>query len=524
MHTIVAKCEWLLGNSNNKYTPAQAALTISVVTISLFWCIMKFMKSRKEKRLLPPGPPGLPILGYLPFLDTNLHTQFTELAHQYGPIFKLKLGNKLCVVLSSPSLIKEVTREQDIVFANRDPPIAALVTTYGGLDIAWSPYGSYWRNIRKILVREMLSGSNLDACYDLRKDEVRKAVEYVNTNFGKLVNIGELIFLTEMKVIMSMLWGGTLDEEKQHRVEAEFKKVFEQILAFFSKPNISDFFPILARFDIQGIERQVKGLQEMVEEILDAIINESMKMVPNNVEDPIKSGTKKDFVQILLEQIKQQNTGDTFNLTQVKAIVMDVLLGGTDTTAAMSEWVMTEVMHNREVMEKVQKELEDVIGINNTVEELHLPKLQYLGAVVKETFRLHPALPLLVPKRSSQSCMVGGYTIPKDTSVFVNAWAIHRDPELWDNPLEFKPERFLSEPNKWDYSGNNFQYLPFGSGRRICAGIPLAEKMLMYILASLLHPFDWKPTKSKEEDLSEKFGIVMRKSTPLLAIPTKKLY
>ncbi|KAL3499492.1 hypothetical protein ACH5RR_038585 [Cinchona calisaya] len=498
MHAIVAKCAWLLGNSNNKYTPAQAALTISVVTISLFWCIMKFMKSRKEKSLLPPGPPGLPILGYLPFLDTNLHTQFTELAHQYGPIFKLKLGNKLCVVLSSPSLIKEVTREQDIVFANRDPPIAVLVTTYGGLDIAWSPYGSYWRNIRKIFVREMLSGSNLDACYDLRKDEVRKAVEYVNTNVGKLVNIGELIFLTEIKVIMSMLWGGTLDEEKQNRVEAEFKKVFEQIVAFCSKPNISDFFPILARFDIQGIERQVKGLREMVEEILDAIINESMKMVPNNVEDPIKSGKKKDFVQILLELIKQENTGDTFNLTQVKAIVMDVLLGGTDTTAAMSEWVMT---HDRGYAQQRGD-----------------------GKVVKETFRLHPALPLLVPKRSSQSCMVGGYTIPKDTRVFVNAWAIHRDPELWDNPLEFKPERFLSEPNKWDYSGNNFQYLPFGSGRRICAGIPLAEKMLMYILASLLHPFDWKPTKSKEVDLSEKFGIVTRKSTPLLAIPTKKLY
>ena len=199
------------------------------------------------------------------------------------------------------------------------------------------------------------------------------------------------------------------------------------------------------------------------------------------------------------------------------------MVGGTDTTATMAEWVMTEVLHDREIMEKVQKELEDVIGINNTVEEIHLPKLRYLDAVVKETFRLHPALPLLVPKRPSQSCTVVGFTVPKDTRVFVNAWQIHRDPELWDNPLEFKPERILATPSKWDYSGNNFQYIPFGSGRRICAGIPLAEKMLMYIAASLLHSYDWKSTKSKEADLSEKFGIVMRKSTPLLAIPTKKV-
>lgn len=525
MHTVLATCARWLENSNKRGMLVQAALTVSIATISLFWCMVIFIKSRREKVLLPPGPRGLPVVGYLPFLGTNLHTQFAELAHQYGPIFKLQLGNKLCVVLSSPSLTREVTREQDIVFANRDPPIAALASTYGGLDIAWSPYGSYWRNMRKVFVREMLSGSNLDACYDLRKSEVRKAVEYVSTKVGTVVDIGELIFLTEIRVVMSMLWGATLEEEKQRKVGAEFKDAVEQLLGTFSKPNISDFFPIFARFDIQGIEKQVKALRGKVDAIVDAVIDERIKTVPNKVEDPIGNETeKKDFIQILLELARQENEGQKITLTQVKAIVMDIMVGGTDTTATMAEWVMTEVLHNREVMEKVQKELEDFIGINKAVEEIHLRKLPYLDAVVKETFRLHPAIPLLVPKRPSQSCVVGGYTIPKDTRVFVNAWAIHRDPELWDHPLEFKPERILATPSKWDYSGNNFQYIPFGSGRRMCAGIPLAEKMLMYILASLLHSFDWKSTNSKEVDLSEKFGIVMRKSTPLLAIPTKKLY
>lgn len=152
-----------------------------------------------------------------------------------------------------------------------------------------------------------------------------------------------------------------------------------------------------------------------------------------------------------------------------------------------------------------------------------MPKLHYLEAVFKETLRLHPALPLLIPRHPSQSSIVGGYTIPKDTKVFLNVWAMHRDPEALDEPSEFKPERFLSYPCKWDYSGNNFQFLPFGSGRRICPEIPLAEKMVMYALASLLHAFHWKLPEGEELDLSEKFGIVMKKSKPLIAIPGQRL-
>ena len=199
------------------------------------------------------------------------------------------------------------------------------------------------------------------------------------------------------------------------------------------------------------------------------------------------------------------------------------MTGGTDTAATTIEWAMTEMMHNREVMQKVQKELEDVVGVNNIVEEFHLPKLQYLDAVVKEALRLHPAAPLILPRRPTQSCTIAGYTIPKDTKIFVNIWAIQRDPQLWENPSEFKPERFLNEPDKFDFLGSNFQYLPFGSGRRICPGVPLAEKMMMYVLASLLHSFDWQATESKEVDLSERFGFVMKKTKPLLAIPTKRL-
>ncbi|KAL0289234.1 UNVERIFIED_CONTAM: Flavonoid 3'-monooxygenase [Sesamum calycinum] len=185
---------------------------------------------------------------------------------------------------------------------------------------------------------------------------------------------------------------------------------------------------------------------------------------------------------------------------------------------------MAELLNHKEKLHKVQKELSDIIGLSTVAEESHLPKLRYLDAVVKETLRLHPAVPLLLPRRPSQSCVVGGYTIPKHTTVFLNVWSIQRDPSLWDNPLEFNPERFLNGTDQeWDFHGNNFQYAPFGSGRRVCAGVALAERTLMYILASLLHSFEWRLPDGEDVDMTEKLGLVLRKSTPLIAIPTPRL-
>ncbi|KAH7862186.1 hypothetical protein Vadar_001216 [Vaccinium darrowii] len=493
LSTISDQWTWWWEASNKKDERARAVLTISILLLSIFYYLWTFLKPRNQiSAPLPPGPRGLPIVGYLPFLSTNLHQQFVELAHQYGPIYKLWFGKKLCVVLNSPALAKEVVRDQDTVFADRDPPIAGLALTYGGKDILWSPYGHYWRTIRKVFVREMLSNTSLEDTYTLRRDEVKKTIRELHSKIGTSVEISEITFLTEFNVVISMLWGGTVDSHRADSVGTEFRTVVIKIFELVSKPNVSDFFPILARGD-------------------------------GDQEDGLKSKGKKDFIQILLELKEQEDASVPITLQQIKAMLMDIVLGGTDTTVTMVEWVMAELLHKPKVLKKVQEELADIVGLDNIVEESHMPKLYYLDAVLKETFRLHPAVPLLVPKRSNKLSIVGGYTIPKDTRVLLNVWAIHRDPQAWDDPSEFKPERFLSDTSKWDYSGNNFQFLPFGSGRRICAGIPLAEKMVIYLLASFLHSFNWEVPQGEEIDLSEKFGIVMKKSTPLIAIPTPKV-
>ncbi|BFG31488.1 hypothetical protein CerSpe_177620 [Prunus speciosa] len=198
-----------------------------------------------------------------------------------------------------------------------------------------------------------------------------------------------------------------------------------------------------------------------------------------------------------------------------------MVVGGTDNSSNTVEFALAEIMNKPEVMKKAQQELEAVVGKHNIVEESHIHKLPYLQAVMKETLRLHPALPLIVPHCPSETCTVGGYTIPKGSRILVNLWAIHRDPSIWENPLEFDPERFLN--SKWDYSGNDFNYFPFGSGRRICAGIPMPERMVMHSLATLVHSFDWKMPQGQKLDLSERFGIMLKKKMPLVAIPTPRL-
>nr|GME00444.1 angelicin synthase-like [Ipomoea batatas] len=491
-----------------------SALLLSAVV----WVYAKSIS--KKAPPLPPGPLGFPVVGYLPFLRPNLHHQFTDLARKYGPIFKLQLGSRLVVVINSPSIAKQVVRDHDTVFANHDPPIAAIVGTYGCRDIAFAPSGTYWRDIRK-----MLSSANLRACYEHRREEVRKAIRVVRSRIGEPVNIGELASSTELNVVARMIWGSTLgsDEEKNEKIGGVFRELMGKFVDTFAEPNISDFFPWLARFDLQGIEAKMEGMRNAVDNILEPIIKEGVRVVSEKSGSVSNGDEKKDFLQILLELKERDDAGRSLDFQAIKAMLLDIVIGGTDTTATMVEWVMTTLLDNPEIMKKVQKELEDIVGINNVVEEVHLPKLSYLDAIVKETFRLYPALPLLVPRCPTQTTQVGGYTIPKGTKVFLNMYAIHRDPQLWDNPLKFRPERFLDQTSGLDYTGNDHRFLPFGSGRRICAGIPLAEKMLIYILSSLLHSFDWHLPKGENLDLSDKFGIVTKKNVPLIVVPAQRL-
>ncbi|KEH31678.1 cytochrome P450 family protein [Medicago truncatula] len=499
------------------YNCDTTTLLIPLLTIStIIWYMYLYFFKSKPQNNLPPGPSGLPIIGNLLSLEPELHTYFTGLAQAHGPIFKLRLGSKLGIVLTSPSMAREVLKDYDTIFANRDPPAAGKAATYGGSDISWSPYGPQWRMLRKVCVVKMLSNKSLDSVYELRRGEVRKMVEYIHNCAGSTVSVGEQVFLTVLNVITNMMWGAAMEDGERESLGAEFRKTAAEMVQLIGKPNLSDFFPALARFDLQGIVKDMNLLVPRFDGIFEKMIGERMV---KDVEG--KESESKDFLQFLLNLKEEGDSKTPFTSTHVKALLLDMVLGGSDTSSNTVEFAMAEMMNKPGVMRKVQEELEAVVGKDNLVEESHIHKLPYLQAVMKETLRLHPSLPLLMSHCPSETTNVGGYTIPKGSCVFVNVWAIHRDPSIWEKPLEFDPTRFLD--GKWDYKGNDFNYFPFGSGRRICAGIAMAERNVLYFIATLMHSFDWTIPQGEKLDVLEKYGIILKKKTPLLAIPTPRL-
>ncbi|KAJ9555560.1 hypothetical protein OSB04_010174 [Centaurea solstitialis] len=502
-------------------------ITLVVLTISLLFVLAilhhNFQMSKRAPAM-PPGPRTFPIVGFLPHLQRGqAHKQITDMARTYGPIFKVWLGTKLHIVINTPELVKEVVHNHGENFANRSQLLAASVVTYGGQDVVWSDNTPTWRKLRKLLVHEVLSNKNLEASRSFRRDEVRKTIKDVYGRVGTVIDLNEISFSTEANVLTRMVWENSADGPSG----AEFRTAVTKVLEIIGRLNVSDYIPSLAWFDLQGVERDITKEMKNLNRIFTNIIDDRIKSNSEKLAvGHDHEGGKKDLLQILLEIKEQKADAKSLEITNVdiKALLIDIMIGGTDSTTTVIEWTMALIMQNHDVMVRVQEELTQVVGANNIVEESDIPKLKYLDATIKESMRLHPVFSL-VPRSSSQTCEVGGYTIPKGSIIILNAWGIHRDPQYWDNPLDFNPERFLDHDGteKYDFRGNNLKFIPFGSGRRLCLGVPLAEKMQMYILASLLHSFDWRLPEGEEHDLSDTYGIMLRKKKPLTAIPSRRL-
>lgn len=200
-----------------------------------------------------------------------------------------------------------------------------------------------------------------------------------------------------------------------------------------------------------------------------------------------------------------------------------MLIGGIDTTATTVDWILSELVKNPIVMKKLQKEIEEIVGLDQMVEKSHLSSLKYLDCVVKESLRLHPVAPLLA-HAAQEDCEVSGFDIPSKTHVFVNVWAIGRDPDVWPDPDTFCPDRFLH--NNVDLRGRDFQLLPFGSGRRSCPGLQLGLLIVQFVVAQLVHCFDWELPDGMlpgELDMSENYGMVVTRTKHLRAIPIYRL-
>ncbi|MED6157491.1 hypothetical protein PIB30_023532 [Stylosanthes scabra] len=312
-------------------------------------------------------------------------------------------------------------------------------------------------------------------------------------------------------IICRIAFGRRYEDEGVER--SRFHDLFNEIQAMMTSFFVSDYIPFLGWIDkVNGmharLDRTLKKLDKFYQEVIDE------HMDPNR-----DTSNGEDIIDVLLELKKHQSLSVEFTIDHIKALFLDILLAGTDTTAATSVWAMTALIKNPRVMKKVQEEVRDSRGQKDFLEEEDIQKCSYLKAVIKETLRLYPAGPLLVPKETNEKCTINGYEIPSKTIVYVNAWAIHRDHESWKDSYEFYPERFIG--NNIDFLGQNFELIPFGAGRRICPGINMALASLDLILANLLYSFDWElPEGMAKEDIDTQVlpGLTQHKKNPLYLI------
>ncbi|KAL3646346.1 hypothetical protein CASFOL_011526 [Castilleja foliolosa] len=477
-------------------------LTVVYTCLALFFIslILKHFSGRKYH--LPPSPsPAIPVIGHLHLLKQPLHQTFNLFSQKHGPIFSLQLGVRRIMVVSSPDLVEECfAASNDVVLSNRPRVLVDEYIVYDHTTVAGAPYGRQWRNLRRIGAQEVFSAARLNALSHIRQGEIRKMLQTLIPQNGEWtkVKLRPILFELVFNVLTRMLVGKRYcgeEEEIDEKIGEKFREMVRQV---FEHANPEDFIPLLRWIDYRGLKRKLTGLRKNLDEFYQCLLEEHRKETRNTIIGHLLS--------------LQQSDPDFYNDQTIKGFMTNMIIAGTDTSIVTIEWAMVLLLNHPQVLKKAKLELDSQVGSQRLLEEKDLPNLHYLRNIIFETFRMFPAGPLGMPRESSADCKVGRYDIPRGTILLVNAWAIHRDPNVWDEPTSFKPERFEGREVETQ------TLMPFGMGRRACPGYGLGQRMVGLGLGSLIQCFDWERVGSEEIDLAEGVGLTMPKLEPLEAM------
>ncbi|GLU05008.1 hypothetical protein SLE2022_221330 [Rubroshorea leprosula] len=470
-------------------------------------------KSSTSKPPPVPGPPKLPFIGNLYLLTSNLpYLCLRNLANKYGPVMHLQLGEISTFVVSSLEAAKEVMKTHDLILANRPSIHAAKQVTYNFSDLVLAPYGEHWRQLRKICTVELLSAKRVRTFRSIREEEVSNLIKSISSKAGSVVNLRKMLRSLALSITARAAFGEKCKQQE------EFKQIVPDIVSLFTGLSLIDVFPSIKLFNlIHAMRPRHKRLHQKVDEILENIIKEHRA---NLVTGGTGEAETTNLVDVLLNLQDHGALEIPLTTDSIKGFIMNVFTAGSEPFSLVVEWALSEMMKNPKVMEKAQAEVRHVFSSKGYVDEAGLPELKYLNLVIKESMRLHMPAPLLLPRESRERCEIKGYEIPAKSRVIVNVWAIARDPKYWTEADKFNPERFSD--GAIDYRGTNFEFLPFGGGRRLCPGISFGTAIIELALANLLYHFDWKlPEGKKPEDLdmTEIFKAALTRKCDLCVIP-----
>ncbi|KAL2470882.1 Cytochrome [Abeliophyllum distichum] len=489
-----------------------------VVFFLIFVLSLLFLMKPKTAALsnLPPSPPRLPIIGNLHQLGNIPHRSMWKLSQKYGPVMLLQLGQVPNLVVSSAEMAKQVLRTHDQECCSRPYSYGAMKLSYNLLDVAFGPHSEYWRELRKICVIKLFAVKRVQSFWNVREKEVARLINSISESSSYPIEVNEKIFSVTNNIICSIAFGKSY-EGKQFEGYYKFQEAIDDAMAMLGSFWAADFFPNFGWIldVITGLRRRLEKCFQDFDAFFEGLIDEHL--------DPDRPRPEhEDIIDVLLEVSKDETAPIHLSRDHIKSTLMDIFIGAINTSSLTMIWAMTELARNPRVMKKAQVEIRSCVRRKPRVSENEIPKLKYLKNVVKETFRLHPPVTLLLPRESMRPCKIGGYDIPAKTRIHVNAWAIGRDPETWKNPEEFYPERF--EDNDVDFRGNHYELIPFGAGRRICPGLTMGSTAIEFTLANLLHCFDWGlPDGMQTEDISveEEAGLTVNKKYSLYLVPIK---
>ncbi|XP_043691388.1 flavonoid 3',5'-hydroxylase 1-like [Telopea speciosissima] len=471
----------------------------------------------KPQRPLPPGPKGWPLIGALPLLGKMPHVALFELAQKYGSVMYLKMGTCGMVVASTPDAACVFLKTLDLNFSNRPPNTGATHLAYDAQDMVFADYGPRWKLLRKLSNFHMLGGKALEDLAHVRTVGLGHMIRAMreSNHRGEPVVVPEMLTYAMANMIGKIILSRRVFEINGEESN-EFKDMVVELMTSAGLFNIGNFIRSIAWMDLQGIEGRMKKLHKKWDSLI-------TKMIKEHEASAQERKGKPDFLDVVFAN-QGNSEGERLSDINIKALLLNLFSAGTDTSSSIIEWALTEMMKNPTIFQKAHAEMDEAIGRNRRLQESDIQKLPYLQAICKETFRKHPSTPLNLPRISTEACEVNGYYIPKNTRLSVNIWGIGRDPNVRENPIDFTPERFLSGRNaKIDPRGNDFELIPFGAGRRICAGTRMGIVLVEYILGTHIHSFDWKIPMGTEIKMDEAFGIVLQKAVPLSAMVIPRL-
>ncbi|KAJ9567399.1 hypothetical protein OSB04_003365 [Centaurea solstitialis] len=497
------------------------------------FCLRKRVNKGKKSHEPPKAKGAWPIIGHLHLLGGSQppHKVLGNMAELYGPIFSINLGVHQALVVSNKEIAKECFTTNDKVFASRPKSVASELMAYDYAMVGLTPYGEYWRQVRKIVVLELLSQRRVEMLGHVRVSELRASSREI---YEAWVSNKETKGLDMVKVDMKQWFGNMVlnvvvriisgkrfspDDEEGVRFQRVARRFFELLGTFV----VSDFIPYVKGLDLGGYEKEMKTIAKEMDDFIEGWLEENKR--EKGASEKKHEGNQV-FMDVLISILEGASEGDFPGFdhdTIIKASCLAMLTAGLDTTSGTLTWALSLLLNNPKALQVAQDEIDEHVGRERPVEESDMKNLAYLEAVIKETLRLYPAASLSVPHESMEDCTISGYNIPKGTRLLVNLWKMHRDPDIWSDPNEFQPERFLTSQKDIDVKGKHFELLPFGSGRRMCPGVYFALQALRFTLATLLQQFMLRRPSNDPIDMAESSGLTTVRATPLEVLLAPRL-